>query len=91
MSSEVTVLARPRPATDDRYIPIREAEQLLGLSRNSVLRRVKLGLLIGYADPDNGYYHVSRASVEEALRRRKVVQELAEARLPGSQSIEDEG
>lgn len=74
----------------DRYIPIRQAEHLLGLSRASVLRRVKLGLLVGYADPDNGDHHISRASVEEALRRRTVIQELAEARLPGSRSLEDE-
>lgn len=75
-------LARPQVVTDDGYVPVREAEQLLGLSRNSVLRRIKLGLLRGHPDPDNGYYQVSRASVKEVLRRRREAQELAEASPP---------
>lgn len=81
-------LARPLVVTDDGYVPVREAEQLLGLSRNSVLRRIKLGILTGYPDPDNGYYKVSRASIEEALRRRREAQELAETALPGSAPLE---
>lgn len=77
-------LARPRILTERRYVPVREAEQLLGLSRNSVLRRIKLGILNGYPDPDNGYYKVSRASIQEALRRRREAHDLAEAVLPGA-------
>ena len=82
--------ARPR-VLEDEYVPVREAERLLGLSRNSVLRRIKLGLLRGYPDPDNGYYKVSRASIEEALRRRNSARELAESRLPGSTPLSSRG
>ncbi len=81
-------LAHPQVVTDDGYVPVRVAEQLLGLSRNSVLRRIKLGILQGYPDPDNGYYKVSRASIEEALRRRREAQELAETALPGGVPLE---
>lgn len=83
-----SAFSRPQLVPDDGYVPVREAEQLLSLSRNSVLRRVKLGMLKGYPDPDNGYFKVSRASIEEALRRRREAQELAETALPGSVPLE---
>ena len=86
--STVSVIPRSRQATDERFMPVREAEQLLGLSRQSVLRRIKLGLLAGYPDPDSGYYFVSRESVEEALRRRRLAQDAAAAPFPGSTSLE---
>lgn len=64
------------------FVTIAEAARQLALSRNSVNRRIAAGHLAGYQDPESSYRYVSRASVEEALRRRRILQESALIRLP---------
>jgi hypothetical protein len=79
----MAVLAPPAPG----FISVREAAELLHLSRNSVKRRIAAGLLRGYVDPSNSYQYVSKASVDEMLR---VLQELqAAALLPGSEPVDE--
>ncbi|HEV2109462.1 MAG TPA: hypothetical protein VGR16_14480, partial [Thermomicrobiales bacterium] len=60
-----------RPPADD-LIPIREAAERLGLSRNGVQRRIELETLDGVKDPDNGYRYVTRASLERNLRNAEI-------------------
>lgn len=71
----------PRTPVERKFISAQEVALLLGLSRSAVLRRVKLGILAGYPDPDINEFWVARDTVEEALRRRKEIAELAEARF----------
>lgn len=65
-----------RPPADD-LIPIREAAERLGLSRNAVQRRIELETLDGVKDPDNGYRYVTRASLERNLRNAEIARVLA--------------
>ena len=66
-----------------RFIPVAEAAERLGLSVNTVKRRVDAGILRGYQDPVNGYYSVAEQSVDELLRVRQALQR--SAALPGAQ------
>jgi len=74
-------------ASDTKYIPVSEAAERLGISRNSVIRRIKAGRLESYQDPDNGYHFVSERSVEATLRRLQALR--AAAALPGSEPLDE--
>ncbi len=74
-------VAEASKATNLSYIPISEAAKRLGISRNSILRRIKAGRLESYQDPDNGYHYVSERSVEATLRRLEGLRRAA--LLPG--------
>lgn len=67
---------------EGRFIPVAEAADRLGLSVNTVKRRVDAGILRGYQDPINGYYSVAERSVEELLQLRQALQR--SATLPGT-------
>lgn len=66
----------------DRFIAASEAAARLGLSLNTVKRRVDRQILAGYKDPVNGYYYVSERSVRRALELREALQR--SALLPGA-------
>jgi len=72
--------------TEHKFIPVAEAAERLGISRNSAIRRIKSRRLEGYQDPENGYYFVSERSVEAVLRRLKALR--AAASLPGSEPLD---
>lgn len=75
-------MARTNPR-EFRFIPVAEAAERLGLSVNTVKRRVDAGILRGYQDPVNGYYSVAEQSVDELLHVRQALQR--SAALPGAQ------
>ena len=75
-------MARSSPR-EFRFIAVAEAAERLGLSVNTVKRRVDAGILRGYRDPVNGYYSVAEQSVDELLRVRQALQR--SAALPGAQ------
>jgi biotin operon repressor len=80
----MAVLASPLHSD---FVSVGKAAELLGISRNSVKRRIAAGLLRGYTDPSNGYQYVSRASVDDIVRLLRRLQ--ASAQLPGSQPIDE--
>ena len=67
------------------FVPIQEAVRLLGISHNSVLRRIKLGALHSYRDPHNGYRYVAEYSVDDVLKLREDIAKAAA--LPGGGSF----
>jgi hypothetical protein len=69
---------------DVRFIPVSEAADRLGLSVNTIKRRVDAGILRGYRDPINGYYSVAEPSVEDLLQLRQALQR--SAALPGAEA-----
>lgn len=69
-------------SNEERFIPAAEAAEALGLSVNTVKRRVDAHILRGYKDPHNGYYSVDRQSVRELLDLRAALQRSAS--LPGA-------
>jgi len=63
------------------FVLVGGAATRLGLSHNSVLRRLKTGALKGFIDHVNGYHYVTVKSIDNTLRLRE---ELARAAtLPG--------
>ena len=53
-----------------KFIAASEAARHLGVSLNTVKRRVDAGLLAGFKDPDNGRYTVNASAVARALLTR---------------------
>lgn len=49
-----------------------EVGQLLGLTRQTILRRINKGLIPCYRDPHSGYYYVLRTDVEEYARKHNL-------------------
>jgi excisionase family DNA binding protein len=49
-----------------------EVGQLLGLTRQTILRRINKGLLPCYRDPHSGYYYVLRTDVEAYARNHNL-------------------
>jgi len=78
-----TVRIATTRSREARFIPVAEAAERLGLSVNTVKRRVDAGILRGYQDPINGYYSVAERSVEDLLRVRQALQR--SAALPGAE------
>lgn len=73
--------------SSEGFVPVAVAAERLGISRNSVKRRLAAGVLRGYADPSNGYQYVSEASLvnlERLLERLR-----AAAQLPGSEPLDE--
>ena len=67
------------------FVPIQEAVRRLGISHNSVLRRIKLGALHSCRDPHNGYRYVPEYSIDQMLKLRE---DIAKAvALPGSRAF----
>ena len=63
------------------FVLVGEAAKRLGISHNSVLRRLKTRALNGFTDQVNGYHYVTVKSIDNTLRLRE---ELARAAtLPG--------
>jgi hypothetical protein len=69
------------------FVPVAEAADRLGISRNSVKRRLAAGILRGYTDPSNGYQYVSEASLAELVQLLARVR--AAALLPGSEPLDE--
>jgi DNA-binding transcriptional regulator LsrR (DeoR family) len=69
------------------FIPVAEAAARLGMSRNSVKRRLQVGLLRGYVDDTNGYHYISVDSIERLLRHLDDLR--ASAILPGAEPMGD--
>lgn len=67
----------PTRAPADDLLPIGEAAERLGLSRNAIQRRVEQGMLDGVKDPGNGYRYVTRGSVEQQIRDAETVTRLS--------------
>jgi hypothetical protein len=76
-----------RVKAEHQFIPVAQAAEQLGISRNSAIRRIKMGRLEAYQDPDNGYFYVSERSVKTVLRRLQALR--AAATLPGSEPLDD--
>ncbi len=55
----------------DNRIPVQEAAIQLGLSRESVMRRLATGELEGGKDGLSGRWYVTRESVERYLKQRQ--------------------
>lgn len=68
-----TVLAQ----TDPEFVSAAEAAKLLGLTKNSVIRRLEAGLLAGYRDPVDNQYRVARRAVDGLLEDRRALREAA--------------
>ncbi|SRR5581483_276807 len=65
------------------FVLVGEAAKRLGISHNSVLRRLKAGALKGFSDQVNGYHYVSVSSIDNTIRLRE---DLARAAtLPGDE------
>ena len=71
-----------------RFIPAAEAADQLGLSVNTVKRRVDARILRGYKDPHSGYYLVDERSVRELLDLRQALERSAS--LPGAGRLRKE-
>lgn len=76
-----------RVKAEHQFIPVAQAAEQLGISRNSAIRRIRMGRLEGYQDPDNGYYYVSEGSVKATLKRLQALR--AAATLPGSEPLDE--
>ena len=80
----------PEVATDEvvsiggqDFVLVGHAAKRLGISHNSVLRRLKIGALKGFTDHVNGYHYVNVRSIDETIKLRE---ELARAAsLPGDE------
>lgn len=55
-----------------------EAAAALGLSKNSVIRRVRAGQLAGYEDPIDHRVRVTRRAVERLLSERESLRRAAQ-------------
>ncbi len=86
MKKSMPVLDAPK-ASDLKFITISEAAERLGISRNSVLRRLKAKRLEGYQDPTSHYHYVSERSVQATLRRLQALR--AAAALPGEETLDE--
>ena len=65
-----------------------QAAKRLGISHNSVLRRLKTGALRGFTDQANGYHYITVRSIDETIRMRE---ELARAAsLPGEDTFKSD-
>lgn len=64
------------------FIPASDAAEQLGLSLNTVKRRVDAGILAGYKDPITLRYVVRSRAVAELLKLRAALQRSAS--LPGA-------
>jgi len=70
------------------FLLVGEAAKRLGISHNSVLRRLKTGALKGFTEQVNGYHYVSGRSIDNTLRLRE---ELARAAtLPGDERFKSD-
>ncbi len=78
-------MARPQP---DSFMPAAEAAGRLGISLNTVKRRVQARILAGYRDPVNSRYQVSEKAVEDALELRAALRR--SAMLPGATPLRKE-
>jgi hypothetical protein len=73
-------------ASSPDFLTVGEAATRLGMSANSVKRRLDAGILRGYRDPDNGYHYITVESVDRLADNRRRLREAA--LLPGrNQSI----
>lgn len=68
------------------FLPIGEAAERQGVSRSSAVRRIRVGRLPGYQDPENRYVYVDRSFVAEALQRLKALR--AASGLPGDRPLD---
>jgi hypothetical protein len=68
------------------FVPVAVASRRLGISRNSVKRRLAAGVLRGYTDPSNGYQYVSEVSLENLVHFLERLR--ATALLPGSEPLD---
>lgn len=78
-------MAPPQQAS---FISAAKAASRLGISLNTVKRRVDARILAGYKDPVNGRYEVSDKAVEDALELRAALRR--SAMLPGAARLRRE-
>jgi hypothetical protein len=74
-------MATTAPVSRPEFLTVGAAAQRLGMSANSVKRRLAAGVLRGYKASENGYHYVTAASVESLLLHRRQLQEAA--MMPG--------